>query len=195
MMAVTPWERQRLERVLRLFLIRELGSDGEDFSVVTHPTYRWDEDWYLNSTPLFWNLWRFGRFGFYDNGNAVVLGRAFEQVLALRIWQVEHDGQYPGSLDALVPDLLPTLPLDPWSGKLFLYRSSEGQKLLPLGLSGRTGMFGVTETRPTRPGSWILYSVGPDRHDDGAKLDYQTKPGSGSDLIFPLPEGDEVVKN
>ena len=33
-----------------------------------------------------------------------------------------RNGTYPNSLDALIPSLLPTLPIDPFSGKPYLYR-------------------------------------------------------------------------
>jgi hypothetical protein len=40
--------------------------------------------------------------------------------------------------------------------------------------------------KPTRPGQWLLYSVGPNRIDDSARRDYQTN-SAESDLVFPLP--------
>jgi hypothetical protein len=60
--------------------------------------------------------------------------------LAARLYQVEHDGRWPRSLEALVPDYLPAVPLDPFS--------ATGA---PLGyLPAREG---------TRP---VVYSVGAD---------------------------------
>jgi hypothetical protein len=119
----------------------------------------------------------------------LVLSRAFEPVAALRIWHLEHDGRYPETLEALVPGLLPVLPRDPMSGQPFLYRRSTGQKLLPLGLSGYPGPItgDTARSQPTRPGQWLLYSVGPNGHDDGARFDYETS-AAESDLIFPLPD-------
>lgn len=49
----------------------------------------------------------------------------------------------PGSLQALVPKYLQRLPSDPFSGSLMVYR--------PAGTN------------------WLLYSLGPDRVDDGGK--------------------------
>jgi hypothetical protein len=132
-----------------------------------------------------------------NRAESVLLSRAFEPVVALRIWQLEHGGQYPPSLEALVPGILPSLPLDPYNGQPFQYRPSQGQRLLPLGLSGltpREAAGGTSMLQPTRPGQWLLYSVGPNRIDDGAKLDYETFPAS-SDLIFPLPDTGEDPKD
>jgi hypothetical protein len=85
---------------------------------------------------------------------------------------------------------LPRLPADPYSGKPFGYRRSEGQWLLPVGLSGT-----ITDIppdlfaqywKPTQPGQWLLYSVGPDGIDDGAAN--ECRPNSAHcDLVFPLP--------
>jgi len=41
--------------------------------------------------------------------------------LLLRAWMLEHDGKPPDSLDALVPDYLPELPVDPYDGKPLRY--------------------------------------------------------------------------
>ena len=127
-------ERIRTLRVLRLMTAMQLKrselepwqrNDGVDA----------DLEEYRTSTPLARALpTNDGLFTFHDAN--IVLSRAFEQVAALRIWQLEHDGHYPETLEALVPGLLPRLPLDPYSGQPFRYRRSGGQMLLPLGLSG-----------------------------------------------------------
>jgi hypothetical protein len=116
-----------------------------------------------------------------------VLSRTFEQMAALRIWQLEHAGQYPDTLAALVPGLLPSLPADPYSGMPFRYRRAEGQTVAPLGHSGLVARPVSAATEPTLPGQWLLYSVGPDGRDDGAKREYEPFT-DGTDLIFPLPE-------
>ena len=73
-----------------------------------------------------------------------------------------------------MPGLLPRLPLDPYSGQPFRYRRSGGQMLLPLGLSGlaRTIQDETSRSQPSRPGQWLLYSVGPNRTDEEARRDY-----------------------
>jgi hypothetical protein len=143
---------------------------------------------------LFRPLSGFGTYGLYQD---TLLSRAFEQVAALRIWQLEHDGDYPETLEALVPGLVPSLPRDPYSGRPFGYRraaqSSEQGPVLPLGLSGMTatnpGQFEgslLQELQVTQPGQWLLYSVGPDGFDNGARNDFRTVP-TETDVIFPLP--------
>jgi hypothetical protein len=104
-----------------------------------------------------------------DDGTAV-RRRGLVQILALRAWQLRHGGQLPERLDALVPDELPKLPKDPYADGPFRYVRSKGP------------------TPP--PGSAVLYSLGPDRNDDGgtpppiearSRLDY---PG---DIVFAIP--------
>ena len=48
-------------------------------------------------------------------------GGALVQILAIRSWQLKHDGQFPDRLDALVPEELPSLPNDPYSDRPFGY--------------------------------------------------------------------------
>lgn len=63
------------------------------------------------------------------NDRNEVARRAFVLVLALREWQLRHGGQFPKSLDALVPEQLTSLPLDPYSGQPFGYARSQGQEV------------------------------------------------------------------
>lgn len=66
---------------------------------------------------------------------------------ALAVLQVEdRRGRIPASLDEIPADLLPDRPLDPFSGKPFLYKPD------PDG------------------GAFLLYSVGEDRLDDGGAI-------------------------
>jgi hypothetical protein len=68
---------------------------------------------------------------------------------ALRLHKIEH-GAYPEKLAALVPDVLPKLPVDPFSGKDYVYRR-EGK-------------------------GYIVYSVGQDGVDSGGKEDTPCTP-------------------
>src|SRR4029077_5116930 len=81
-----------------------------------------------------------------------VARRALVHVLAIRSWQLRHDGRFPDRLEALVPEELPSRPLDPFSGRPFGYLSREE--------SIRTGHL---ESLPSElpPESRLLYSVGP----------------------------------
>lgn len=70
-------------------------------------------------------------------------------------------GAYPGTLGDLSPDYLPELPKDPFSGEDFRYRVD------------------------AQAGTYLLYSVGPDRHDDGGELVWSEHDGTGDMLIGP----------
>jgi hypothetical protein len=85
--------------------------------------------------------------------------------LVLRCYRSEQ-GQPPGRLDLLVPKYLHQVPFDPFSGHAVVYR--------PQGTN------------------WLLYSVGPDRVDDGGKPMSRSNPGSGlavykGDLFYDSP--------
>jgi hypothetical protein len=68
-------------------------------------------------------------------------------------------GSYPDKLDALVPDFLPRVPLDAFSGRpLRMKRDGDGL---------------------------VIYSVGPNLADDGGRPAEPGKPGGG-DLGFRL---------
>ena len=152
--------------------------------------------------------------------------RALVQLLALRAWQVRPGGQLPDRLDLLVPEELPGLPNDPYSGRPFGYVRSAGESLLSLryslsawlspaaGRVGRSNLFRQAELswKPT-PEHWLLYSVGPDFHDDYGRggdrlgIDQQLRGLGGTtvasdrtnryDLVFPIPpgEGDSAKRN
>jgi hypothetical protein len=77
---------------------------------------------------------------FESQTNAVARLAAAQTGFALAVYQREH-GAYPESLAALVPDLLPTIPVDPWSGKELIYRRKDD--------------------------GFVIYSVGPNQRDDG----------------------------
>jgi hypothetical protein len=85
--------------------------------------------------------------------------------IASKRYQLRH-GQLPPSLDALVPEFLPTLPYDYMSAKPLGYR------LKP-------------------DGTYLLYSVGEDGKDDGG--DPSPAPGpppglwGGRDAVWPSP--------
>ncbi len=79
-------------------------------------------------------------------------------------------GAYPATLGDLSPDYLPELPKDPFSGEDFRYRVD------------------------TDAGTYLLYSVGPDKVDDGGTVVWSEHDGKGDMLIGPqlmtrLPAG------
>ena len=73
--------------------------------------------------------------------------------LAARCYQMDQK-KTPDSLEQLVPKYLQRVPLDPFSGKALVYRS--------------TGT------------NWLLYSVGEDKIDQGGKRQGSRKPGEVS---------------
>jgi len=79
--------------------------------------------------------------------------------LALRCYLSEH-GRAPAQLNELVPNLLSTIPLDPFGGQSLIYK--------PTGTN------------------WLLYSIGPDGVDDGGKPAGRGVSAKG-DLFFDSP--------
>ena len=73
---------------------------------------------------------------------------------ALAVYQREH-GAYPELLSALVPDLLPAVPVLSWSGNELIYRPTEG--------------------------GFVVYSVGANQHrDEGGSATAFTGADDGS---------------
>jgi hypothetical protein len=111
--------------------------------------------------------------------------RAPVQVLALRVWQLRHGGQFPKSLDALVPDELLSLPSDRYSGRPFRYVRSDGQEVLPLRFAPSAA---PSIVQSSTPGSWLLCSIGPDGPDDGGTtFKEKDHPSQAMDIVFATP--------
>lgn len=70
-----------------------------------------------------------------------------QALIALERWRIEH-GAYPESLAELVPSILPSVPIDPWTGQTLRYRR-------------------VDPSRDELGRGFLLYSVGRDGRDDG----------------------------
>ncbi len=191
-----PWERKRALRVLKMSTTRALESSRESLRQITTLDERegWsetplskvnDEDlkYGLKTTPLARLLMSappaLEVFQF-----ELLQAHAFQVVAALRIWVLEHHGEYPENLHQLTPNILERVPFDPYSGQPLLYTRSEGQPVQSLG-SMRRGYTPVKLIDATEPGQWLLYSVGFDRRDDHAALDYQAS--KFGDFIYPLP--------
>jgi ABC-type transport system involved in multi-copper enzyme maturation permease subunit len=80
--------------------------------------------------------------------------------LALKIYREKH-GNYPDSLYSVSPEIIPELPLDPFTGKNYIYRR-EGK-------------------------GFIVYSVGPNETDDGGV--YNPKQSTKyDDIAFKITE-------
>ena len=184
-LVATPWERARARRLNRLFTSEEAQlaevepwqrpAVSQRFMMIR------PEDWLANRPyslsllalfePVFEPYLRSS-----DSNEAE--RRATLLVLAVREWQLRHDKRYPDKLDALVPEELPRLPLDPYTGRPF----------------GYTTFARAIANRPARPNwpriEWppqtrLIYSAGPDGRDDGGEV-YSIDSDS-PDLVFPIP--------
>jgi hypothetical protein len=110
------------------------------------------------------------------NDRNEVARRALVQVLAVREWQLRHGGRFPDRLDELVPHTLPSLPLDPYTGRPFGYTTI-----------GRVAGY--------RPANWppldwpaetrLIYSAGPDRRDDQGQF-FAVGVETVGDDVFPV---------
>ena len=209
-LVTTPWELARTRRAFRLLYASEImalqagppyvgrratrRADGSsDLALMIGSPGQFIDPAALNeieqSSPLVQTfLPPVDSYLAYENDNEV-MRRACLQILALRLWQVRHDGRLPEKLQELVTSgVLADLPHDPYRpGHPFRYVRSSGQELLPLGEFSPI-LMGSEVHKRLRPtaGSWLLYSVGPDRQDDQA-ANNMTSLGRG-DLIFPLAE-------
>ena len=112
--------------------------------------------------------------------------RALEQATALVAWKFDHSGEYPETLQALVPGLLDRLPLDPFSGHPFGYVRSEGDMVAspvfetPRAVRGPRLLSVAKDHR-------LLYSVGPDRKDDGGKATSDIDQQIIGDYVYVIP--------
>ncbi len=85
-----------------------------------------------------------------------LLGDA-EIALACYIYEAKH-GEFPSSLKELTPGILPTLPLDPFTGNNYIYRKE------------RKG--------------FVVYSVGDNLKDDGGKWGKPNRYTGDFDIVF-----------
>jgi ABC-2 family transporter protein len=188
-LATMPWERVRARRVNHLIAklaIQDAALEPWQRSRVRDSEI---EDAQQSSRSAMLLIPNLGGYIEINDRNEVAR-RALVQVLALREWQLKHGGEFPKNLDALVPEELPSLPNDPYSGRPFGYVHSSGQEVPPLhsALSAAPG----TRIRVGEQG-WLLYSVGPDGRDDGGitfkEKDHRPQP---MDIVFEIPpmEGD-----
>ncbi len=131
-----------------------------------------------------------------ESGHArrlVWLGAA-KLIIALRRFQ-EETGRPARRLEQLVPKYLPHIPEDPFAGEPFRYRLSNGEDILwPYSPSGLRDLHVLA-------GQGIVWSVGEDGHDDGARrqgierdrdplwLLRGPSPQLSEDLIYLVPLG------
>jgi hypothetical protein len=107
---------------------------------------------------------------------------------ALALYQIEA-GKTAASLKDLIPRCLPELPLDPFTGKGFHYRISRGERIIQELKLWQPFL-------PVSAGQGIVWSVGPDREDNGGENqgrddrspDPQVWARLGLDMIFVVPQ-------
>jgi hypothetical protein len=92
--------------------------------------------------------------------------------IALRRWEIRH-GKLPNSLNELVPDMLPSVPIDPMDGKPLRYRGNAD-------------------------GTFLLYSVGTNGKDDGGDAKSEKSDGkpqfrTGRDIVWPQRASPEEI--
>ncbi len=115
--------------------------------VIDEPYYRQIElfeelgraPWYFRASGLL--LPEF-RSAFLKEASLEALMLATQAGLACKIYKAKT-GRYPENLEALVPDILPEVPIDPFTGKPLVFKITDGQLL--------------------------IYSVGSNQRDDGGR--------------------------
>jgi len=134
---------------------------------------------------------RFGMIVSLSSDDNNVPRRAFDVILGLRLWQVQHGGRLPRSLDELEaadPEIRESL-IDPHAKPpaQFGYVPSRGQTLPRLGLFTPLRGDQSTQVRlePT-DGHMLLYSVGPDGNDDRAAFSLNSQ--KQGDIVFPIQD-------
>jgi hypothetical protein len=179
----TPWERARAQRVNRRYAAAHVRR------AALEPLQSWSSlspgDPVLNdleSTPLAKQLApNFDAYRLLEDYNAVAR-RALVQVMAIRAWQLEHDGRFPDRLEQLVPGELPSLPVDPFSGRPFGYVAYDSNQA---SVDRALWYEQKTRSRPILPGTRVLTSVGFNREKEVGEANALTR--TIDDIAFLIP--------
>lgn len=134
---------------------RALAADSSWHGLFDDPVVRQAAATLLND--------RIFRFVEPDGSRASLHGAVL--VLAVRLYEMDHAGQAPPDLAALVPRYLPDVPLDPFADPPHFLRYD-----------------------PSTNGDWLVYSVGRNRLDDQGTLGEHRGKG---DLLFG-PRGERL---
>jgi hypothetical protein len=214
----TPWEKSRFERILNLLFAGWLRACEADYSQILVPYLEfrdgeiprfWLGEWLPSAvgpgsklTPEdaakfsgFWPLRGIGvqarnrdRFGWTCNLRATRLK------LILALYQL-NEKRPPPSLEALVPEYMSEVPIDPYSGKPFRYRVSNGENITEQFFEDDGLRFPFKPKERIRyvpANQGILWSVGLDGIDNGGMkhgvaLDPSEWMSKGLDEIFVIP--------
>jgi ABC-type transport system involved in multi-copper enzyme maturation permease subunit len=179
-----PWEKIRLRRLL------DAAASETGVKSNTKLENTWTPNELINQRLNFLTRYRYERAkGFPPPEHQATVAAAALQ-LALRLYQAEH-GKPAESLSALVPQYLPSIPMDPYDGKPFRYRLSKGETLnWPYDDRDPHDPNPPAPTRQVPAGQGILWCVGRDGIDHGGHT--QASPHAAGivpneDLIFVVP--------
>jgi hypothetical protein len=124
--------------------------------------------------------------------------RVAEIRAALVLYQRKNHA-YPEKLDQLVPDFLPIVPEDPFTGRPLRYQLTV--QIPEDGEGGRRRRAPVNELRQLNDriadGGWKIWSVGADLKDDGGLIGNPNDPFDGRDYVFVanVPTNEERRRN
>lgn len=188
-----PWERERLRRLL----VKAVSLDRKRVAAA------------LEQLPLVFRF--FPSNGLLDTRdfhtqarqsqlNGLCRVRGCLLLAALRLYEAETGAPAP-TLDALVPRYLPAVPADPYDGRPYRYRLSQGERIdIHLMLVDQIGMPPALQPVGPQPemqpfltiakDQGIVWSVGSDGQDDGAHTQrFPNRPTTqpGEDVIFVVP--------
>jgi hypothetical protein len=104
---------------------------------------------------------------FADQGAKMITYLAADETIACLEAYRKEKGSYPVSLAKLVPDYMPDLPLDPWTGKPLIYRLTPPRyTLYAVGPNG-VDDGGVTEGRGSMEPDLVIVPIPPPRQSSG----------------------------
>jgi hypothetical protein len=225
MIANTPWERRHFERIMNLLFAGWLRACEADYSRILEQDMEirngeiprsWLGEWLPPTdcpgsamTPddvaKFMWLWPVRGVGL-DARNQARFGwtcglRATRLKLILALYQLKEKRPAP-SLEALVPEYMLEVPIDPYSGKPFRYRVSKGENITEQFFEEDRLRFSPEPKERIRhipAGQGILWSVGLDGIDNGGakhgeSLDPAEWISEGFDQIFVVPRNGRKTK-
>jgi hypothetical protein len=128
---------------------------GELEKIAVEPYYKQHDflnKWHLERVPWYYKptgvLFPEFHSVFLKEASLEAMMLATRAGLACKIYK-GRTGNYPASLEALVPDILPEVPTDPFTGKPFVFRIQDGELL--------------------------IYSLGSNQKDDGGRMSPMTQ--------------------
>ncbi len=185
--STTPWELTRARRVIRQWAAETIRFPSQSYDayirIYLDTRNIFTEPW---AHPLVLELVSSGSNTTWMLDQQLMGLRALEQVVAIRSWQLRHEGAFPDRLEQLVPEELDRLPLDPYSNQPFRYVIPSGQQVAAIGdvLSVPYGMIPDHLVGENPRDGRLLYSIGPDRSDNLANRGSQQ---INNDIVFAIP--------